>query len=37
MSLPEYVRAWLAEFDSSPESANYSMISLILYTRLFET
>jgi hypothetical protein len=36
MPLPEYVRAWLAEFDSSPQPVDYSMISLILYTRLQE-
>jgi len=36
MPLPEYVRVWLAEFDNSPEPIDYSMISLILYTRLQE-
>jgi hypothetical protein len=36
MPLPGYVRAWLAEFDSSPQPVDFSMISLILYTRLQE-
>ena len=36
MPLPEYVQAWLTEFDESSEPVNCSMISLILHTRLAE-
>lgn len=36
MPLPEYVQAWLTEFDESSEPVDCSMISLILYTRLAE-
>ncbi len=36
MPLPEYVQAWLTELDSSREPIDYSMISLILYTRFAE-
>jgi hypothetical protein len=34
--LPEYIQTWLTEFDESSEPVDYSMISLILYTRLAE-
>jgi len=36
MPLPEYAQTWLTEFDQSTEPVDFSMISLIVYTRLAE-